>query len=87
MVIDLLCPAAGRHRFRGRSLSSIDIIKNETTSTYMNKADPVRFCAADVQGSISVATELQQFLVSRGIRSIIQPHPGVNLKATAKLRR
>jgi hypothetical protein len=27
MVIDLLCPAAGRHRFRGRSLSSIDIIK------------------------------------------------------------
>jgi hypothetical protein len=27
MVIDLLCPAAGRHRFRGRILSSIDIIK------------------------------------------------------------
>jgi hypothetical protein len=27
MVIDLLCLATGRHRFRGRSLSSIDIIK------------------------------------------------------------
>ncbi len=24
---DLLCPAAGKHRFRGRSLSNIDIIK------------------------------------------------------------
>jgi hypothetical protein len=27
MVIDILCLAVGRHRFRARSLSSMDIIK------------------------------------------------------------